>query len=96
VEDIKDEVGAIFKAYGKTAKDKVDEVDKTKLLELLAEEVAKIGLSTVPTIWEPMAAVPELDLKVINLPKELIFAAWRASEPIYSFSTGVKTVNLSL
>ena len=50
MEDIKDEVGAIFKAYGKTAKDKVDKVDKAKLLELLAKEVIRIGLPTVPTI----------------------------------------------
>jgi hypothetical protein len=45
-----DEVKAIFKAYGKTAKDKVDKVDKTKLLELLAKEVVRIGLPTIPTI----------------------------------------------
>ena len=51
-------------------------MDKTELLELLAEEVTRIDLPTVPTIWEPMAAVPKLDLKVINLLKELIFAAW--------------------
>jgi hypothetical protein len=78
VEDIEDEVGAIFKAYGKTAEDKVDEVDevdKAKLLELLAKEVIRIGLPTVPTIWEPIAAVPKLDLKVVNLSRELIFAA---------------------
>jgi hypothetical protein len=98
VEDIEDEVGAIFEACGKTAKDKadeVDEVDKAKLPELLAEEVARMGLPTVPTTWEPMAAVPELDLKVVNLPKELIFAARRTSEPIYGFSAGAKSINLS-
>jgi hypothetical protein len=53
MEDIKDEVGAIFKACGKTAKDKadkVDKVDKAELLELLAKEVIRIGLPTVPTI----------------------------------------------
>ena len=50
MEDIKDKVGAIFKACGKTTKNKVDEVDKAKLLELLAKEVARIGLPTVPTI----------------------------------------------
>jgi len=75
VEDIEDEVGAIFEARGKTAEDKADEVDETELLELSAKEVARMDLPTVPTIWEPMAAVPELDLKVVNLPKELIFAA---------------------
>ena len=50
MEDIKDKVGAIFKAYSKAAKDKVDKVDKAKLLELLAKEVIRIGLPTVPTI----------------------------------------------
>ena len=38
---IEDELEAVFKARGETAKDKVDEVDKTKLPELLAEEVIK-------------------------------------------------------
>ena len=50
MEDIKDEVGAIFKARGKTAEDKVDKVDETKLLELLAKEVVRIGLLAIPTI----------------------------------------------
>ena len=50
MEDIKDKVGAIFKAYGKTAEDKVDKVDETKLLELLAKEVIRMDLPTVPTI----------------------------------------------
>jgi len=50
VEDIKDKVGAIFKAYSKTAKDKVDKVDKTKLLKLLAKEVIKIGLPAIPSL----------------------------------------------
>ena len=50
IKDIKDELGAVFKAYSETTKDKVDEVDKTKLLELLAEEVIRIGLPTVPTL----------------------------------------------
>ena len=95
MDDIKDEVKAVFKAHGKTAKEKVDKVDKTKLLELLDKEVARMGLPTVPTIWEPMAAVPKLDLKVINLPKELIFAAWRASKPISGFNIGIKSINLS-
>jgi hypothetical protein len=70
-------------------------VDKAKLPELLAKEVARIGLSTVPTTWEPIAAVPKLDLKVINLPKELIFAARRTSKPIYGFSAGTESINLS-
>ena len=50
MEDIKDKVGAIFKALSKTAKDKADKVDKTKLLELLAKEVIRIDLPTIPTI----------------------------------------------
>ena len=50
-DDIKeDELGAVFKAYSKTIKDKADKVDKTKLLELLVKEVIRIGLSTVPTL----------------------------------------------
>jgi hypothetical protein len=44
------------------------------LPELSAKEVLKIGFPAIPTIWEPMATVPKLDLKVINLLKELIFA----------------------
>ena len=95
MDNIKDEVGAIFEAYGKTAEDKVDEVDETELPELSVKEVARMGLPAVPTIWEPMAAVPKLDLKIINLPKELIFAAQRASKPIYGFSADIKTINLS-
>ena len=49
MEDIEDEVGAIFEARGKAAEDKVDEVDEAKLPELSAEEVVRIGLPTVPT-----------------------------------------------
>ena len=45
-----EELGAIFKARGETAKDKADEVDKTKLPELLVKEVIRIGLPTVPTL----------------------------------------------
>ena len=88
VKDIEDEVGAIFKAYGEAAE------DKAKLPELLAKEVARMGLPTVPTTWEPMAAVPEVDLKVVNLPKELIFAAWRAGELISGFDAGVESLDL--
>ena len=29
IKDINDELGAVFKAYSKTAEDKVEEVDKT-------------------------------------------------------------------
>jgi hypothetical protein len=69
-------------------------VDKTELPELLAKEVIRIGLLAVPTLWEPMAAVPKLDLEVINLPDELIFAAWRAGEPISGVNVDVKSNNL--
>jgi hypothetical protein len=95
MEDIKEEeLGVVFKARGETTKGKVDKVDKTKLPELLAEEVARIDLPAVPTTWEPIAAVPKLDFKVINLLEELIFTAWRASKPISSFSIDVKSNNL--
>jgi hypothetical protein len=50
IENIKDELRAVFKPRGEATKDKVDKVDKTKLLELLAEEVIRIGLPTVPTL----------------------------------------------
>jgi hypothetical protein len=94
VEDIEDEVGAIFEARGETAEDKADKVDEAELLELSAEEVARMGLPAVPTIWEPMAAVPELDLKVINLLDNLIFAARRAGKPISGFNAGDKSNSL--
>ena len=71
----KDELGAIFKAYGETAKNKADKVNKTKLLELLIKEVIRISLFTVPTLWEPITAVSKLGLKVINFLDKLIFAA---------------------
>ena len=45
--DIKDELGADFKAHGETTKDKADKVDETKLPELLAKEDVKIGLPAV-------------------------------------------------
>ena len=45
-----DKLGAIFKTYSKTTKNKADKVDKTKLLELLAKEVIRIGLFTIPTL----------------------------------------------
>jgi len=45
-----DKFGAIFKAHGKIVENKADEVNKTKLLKLLAEKVAKMGLFIVLTI----------------------------------------------
>src|SRR6266699_82734 len=89
-EDIKDELGAVFEARGETAKDKADKVDKTELPELSAEEVIRIGLPVIPTLWEPMAAVPKLDLKVINLLNKLIFAALCASKHISGVNVDVK------
>ena len=50
IEDIKDKLGAVFKAYSETAEDKVDEVEKTELPELLAEEVIRMGLPAVPSL----------------------------------------------
>ena len=50
MEDIKDKVRAIFKALRKTAEDKADKINKTKLPELSAEEVARINFSTIPII----------------------------------------------
>ena len=48
--DIKeDKFKAIFKAYSKIAKDKVNKVDRIKLLELLVKKVAKIGLFIIST-----------------------------------------------
>ena len=50
IKDIEDELGAIFKARGKTAENKADKVDKIKLLKLLAKEVIRIGLLIIPTL----------------------------------------------
>jgi hypothetical protein len=50
IKDIEDKLGAVFKAYRETAKDKADEVDKTELLKLLAKEVIRIGLPAVSTL----------------------------------------------
>ena len=41
-----------------------------------------------------MAAVPKLDLEVINLLDELIFTAWRTSEPISGINVDIKSNNL--
>ena len=53
-----------------------------------------MGLPAVPTSWEPMAAIPKLDLKVINLLDKLIFAARRAGEPIGGVNADVESNNL--
>ena len=50
IKDIKDKLGAVFKAHSETAEDEADEVDKTELPELLAEEVIRINLSAIPTL----------------------------------------------
>jgi len=95
-DDVKeDELGAVFEARGETAEDEADKVDETELLELLVEEVIRMGLPTVPTLWEPITAVPELGLEVINLPDKLIFAAWRADEPISGLNADVEPDDLS-
>ena len=93
IEDIKDELRAVFKAYSKTAKDKVNKVDKTELPELLVKEVIKMGLSAVPTLQEPIAAIFKLDFKIINLLNKLIFATQRAGEFINSFNINNKFNN---
>jgi hypothetical protein len=41
-----------------------------------------------------MAAVPKLDFKVINLLDDLIFAAWRAGEPINGINADIKSNDL--
>ena len=53
-----------------------------------------MGLPAVPTLWEPMAAVPKLDFEVVNLLDELIFATWCTGEPISGFNAGVESNNL--
>ena len=50
IEDIEDKLGAVFEARGETTEDKADKVDETKLPELLAKEVIRMGLPTIPTI----------------------------------------------
>jgi len=51
IKDIKeDELEAVFEAHGETAEDKADEVNKTELLELSAEEVIRMGLPTIPIL----------------------------------------------
>ena len=94
IEDIKDELGAVFEARGETAEDKADKVNKTELLELSAKEVIKIGLSTISFLQEPMAAVSKLDFKVINLLDKLIFATQYTSEPISGINMDIKFNNL--
>jgi len=89
------ELEAVFEAHGETAKDKADKVDKTELPELLVKEVIKIGLPAVPTLWEPITAIPKLGLEVINLLDKLIFAARRAGEPISGLNADVEPDNLS-
>ena len=82
--DIKDELGAVFKAHSETAEDKADKVNKTEPPELLAKEVIRIGLPAIPTLQEPMAAIPKLDLEVINLLDDLIFTTQHTSKLIGS------------
>ena len=74
IEDIEDKLKAFFKARGETTKDKANEVNETKLPKLSAKEVIRMGLPTIPTLWEPIAAVSKLNFKVINFLNQLIFA----------------------
>ena len=89
IENIEDELRAIFKAHSEATKDKADEVNKTKLPELSAEVIIRIGLPTVSILQEPITTIPELDLEVINLLNKLIFAAQRAGEPISSINIDI-------
>jgi len=41
-----------------------------------------------------MTTIPKLDFKVIDLLNELIFAIWRAGEPIGSLNTNIELNNL--
>ena len=50
IKNIKDGLGAGFKAHSETAMDKADKVDETELPELSAKEVTIIGLFAVPTL----------------------------------------------
>ena len=52
-----------------------------------------MGLPTIPSLQEPMAAVPKLDLKVINFLIELIFAAQYTSESIGRVTADIKFNN---
>ena len=90
MEDIKDELEAVFKAHGKTAEDEADKVNKTKLLELSAKEVARMGLFAISIIQEFITAIPKLDFKVINLLNKLIFATQHTNKPINGTSIRVK------
>jgi len=53
-----------------------------------------MGLPAVPTLWEPIATIPKLDFKVVNLPDELIFTAQCASKFINSVDVDIKFNNL--
>ena len=50
IEDIEDELEAVFEARGETAEDEANKVDETELPEILAEEIIRIGLPAVPTL----------------------------------------------
>ena len=90
VKDIKDKLGAVFEARSKTVKDETDKVNEAELAELSAEEVIKMGLFAVFILWESMAAVFELDFKVINFLNKLIFTAWHAGKFISNVDVDIK------
>ena len=50
-----------------------------------------MGLLAVPTLQEPIAAIPKLDLEVINLPDDLIFAAQHTGKPISRVNIDIKS-----
>ena len=91
IENIKDKLKAIFKAHSKTAKNKANKVNKTKLPELSAKEVVKMGLPAISTIQEPITTIPKLDFKVINLLNKLIFATQYTNKSINGISIRVKS-----
>ena len=49
IEDIEDELKAVFEAHGEAVEDEADKVDKTELPKLSAEAIIKMGLFAVPT-----------------------------------------------
>ena len=50
-----------------------------------------MGLSTIPILWELMAAIFKLDFKVINFLNRLIFATQRISKRIRGVNADIKS-----
>ena len=53
-----------------------------------------MGLPAVSTLQEPIAAIPKLDLKVINLLNNLIFVTLYISKPISNINMDIRSNNL--